>query len=112
MSFHLRHYPRSTRNFYYCIQDGLTVWYSYKTAVAVEVNGERYVCENVWSVTTGKHLTWIDGGDKEAKKVRVPYPAFRLLCDKYAIEKTNEYQTHYLTPEDVKRIELLKAGGV
>jgi len=32
------------------------------------------VSENVWGPTTGKHLNWIDGGDK---KSRLPYNQFQ-----------------------------------
>lgn len=50
-----------------------TVYYSYATPVAFAVNGETTVSENVWSRTTGKHLTQIDGGDK---KSRIPHKEF------------------------------------
>jgi len=30
-----------------------------------------HVSQNGWSVTTGRHLTWIDGGSPEAKKRRL-----------------------------------------
>ena len=68
MSFNLRHYPRSTRNFYYCVQDGLTVWYSYRTAVAVEVNGERYV-------------TFIDSDGIQSNEHEVGSPMFAQLAN-------------------------------
>ena len=101
-----KHYPRSTRNFYYCKDDavGIKVWYSYVTAVAIEIHGMQYVCQNVWSVTTGKHLSWIDGGSKEAKARRVPYPMFEKLLLDHAIDKQNHYQTYYMSPtSDVSR---------
>jgi len=45
---------------------GITLWYSYDTVVAFkELGRRRKVSENVWSTTTGKHLNWIDGGDKK-----------------------------------------------
>jgi hypothetical protein len=48
------------------------VWYSYTTPVAFQVDGRaRVVRENDWGPTTGKHLNWIDVGDKDAKKARV-----------------------------------------
>lgn len=50
----------------------VTVWYSYQTPVAFQVDGSpRVVRDNSWGPTTGKHLNWIDGGDKEAKQARV-----------------------------------------
>lgn len=46
----------------------LEVWYSYRTPVAFRVQGHnRVVHENDWSTTTGKHLNWIDGGDKRSR---------------------------------------------
>lgn len=57
----------------------LTVWYSYRTPVAFHVSGHnRVVHTNDWSNTTGKHLNWIDGGDK---KNRVESDKFQQLWD-------------------------------
>ena len=56
------------------VEHGLIdTYYSYATPVAFAVNGETTVSENVWSRTTGKHLTQIDGGDK---KSRIPHDQF------------------------------------
>uniref|UniRef100_A0A6M3LNP1 DUF8033 domain-containing protein n=1 Tax=viral metagenome TaxID=1070528 RepID=A0A6M3LNP1_9ZZZZ len=43
------------------------LFFSYDTVVAFNDNGRNIVCENVWGTTTGKHLNWIDGGDKKAR---------------------------------------------
>jgi len=44
------------------------VWFSYRTPVAFQVDGHsRVVRQNDWSTTTGKHLNWIDGGDKKSQ---------------------------------------------
>ena len=57
----------------------IRVWYSYETAVAFQVDGhERVVHENGWGTTTGKHLNWIDNGDK---KTRVSGAEFQRLWD-------------------------------
>jgi hypothetical protein len=46
--------------------EGNTFFYSYKTLVAFQPVGDRmYVSRNQWSKTTGRHLNWIDGGDKK-----------------------------------------------
>jgi len=45
----------------------LVLWFSYETIIAFstpETHG-RVVCENAWGTTTGKHLNWIDHGNKE-----------------------------------------------
>lgn len=59
--------------------DTLKVWYSYRTCIAFALNGARTVHANDWSLTTGKHLAAIDGGDKQAKAKRVD-------ADKFALE--------------------------
>lgn len=58
----------------------ITVWFSYKTPVAFyTVETGRVVRENDWSTTTGKHLNWIDNGDK---KTRVDGETFeRMLAE-------------------------------
>jgi len=60
----------------------LTVWFSYKTPVAFQVDGKpRVVRKNDWAATTGKHLNWIDGGkdNPQAKKRRVDSETFDNL---------------------------------
>ena len=47
-------------------------WFSYKTLIAFyapDKSGlwETYVRQNDWSTTTGKHLNWIDGGNKKER---------------------------------------------
>lgn len=49
-----------------------TVYYSYDTVVSFRgynSKGEYYncTCQNVWGSTTGKHLNWIDGGNKKSR---------------------------------------------
>jgi len=60
--------------------DNIAIWYSYKTPVAFKVLGKPLdVRQNDWSTTTGKHLNWIDGGNK---KDRIPGAEFvKLLAD-------------------------------
>ena len=54
----------------------IDTFYSYATPVAFRQDGKLFVSENVWSRTTGKHLTQIDGGDK---KSRIPHVEFEKL---------------------------------
>jgi hypothetical protein len=49
-----------------------TIYFSYDTPVAfrgTNSKGEYFNCviQNYWSTTTGKHLNWIDGGDKNSR---------------------------------------------
>ena len=55
-------YLRSTRNLYFQMEDGIKVFYSYSTPVGFQPrnSSEVVVCENVWSITTAKHLNWIE----------------------------------------------------
>lgn len=47
---------------------GVRVWFSYTTPVAFATEEcGRVVRENDWGPTTGKHLNWIDGGDKQSR---------------------------------------------
>jgi hypothetical protein len=58
----------------------LTVWFSYRTPVAFQVdNHNRVMLRNYWSTVTGKHLNWIDGGSRQAKKNRVVQEEFDRL---------------------------------
>lgn len=44
------------------------LYFSYKTLIAYEDNEDgQVVSENVWSTTTGKHLNYVDGGDKKSR---------------------------------------------
>ena len=61
-----KNYLRTTRNLYYIDEKpDLRVYYSYTTPVALMIDGYLKVSENCWSRTTGRHLTWIDGGNKK-----------------------------------------------
>ena len=47
---------------------GLTVWFSYQTPVAYQIRWVKTVVRrNDWGPTTGKHLNWIDDGNKKAR---------------------------------------------
>lgn len=46
----------------------VSVWYSYRTVVAIQIDdGPIVVRKNEWGPTTGKHLNAIDGGDKASR---------------------------------------------
>jgi hypothetical protein len=52
-----------------CFTDarGIDYFFSYQTLVAVRYMGTTLVRRNDWGPTTGKHLNWIDGGDKASR---------------------------------------------
>ena len=66
----------------------LDVYFSYKTPVAFRAPRTGLVVrQNDWGPTTGKHLNWIDGGDKSDKARRIPGPGFeRQLAAAYSGE--------------------------
>lgn len=56
-----------------------TVWFSYKTPIAFHKPGHGTVVrENDWSTTTGRHLNYIDNGDKAS---RIPGADFERLLE-------------------------------
>lgn len=58
------------------------IWFSYETPVAFSTGDSGLIVhKNIWGTTTGKHLNWIDDGDKEAKARRVNAAQFQELWD-------------------------------
>jgi hypothetical protein len=73
-------YPRTTRNFYTHTINGLTLYFSYQTLIAIEVADykiDNLISINKWSVTTARHLYWINPNhdirikdfDEQARKI-------------------------------------------
>lgn len=55
---------------------GRVFYFSYTTVIAfTDGFGGLVVTENVWGPTTGKHLNWIDGGDKSTRLGREAFLA-------------------------------------
>ncbi len=74
---------RTTKNLYCDVINGYMVYYSYNTAVGIRLASKLVITKNMWGTTTGRHLTWIDGGSKEAKESRINYSDFlKILEDK------------------------------
>ena len=112
-----KHYIRTTKNLYYIDKTPqLRVYYSYTTPVALEIDGYKKVSENQWSVTTAKHLTWIDGGNKQDRlkpeefnklvKQHIPEPdilktvstvsaMFGIMCNKNEEKTKNKSQKKF-----------------
>jgi uncharacterized protein YdaT len=85
-------YLRSTRNLYFKDEDGLRIFYSYTTPVAFEnlKNGysKRFISKNVWSITTAKHLNWIeDFWGAERKSFRSNYEDFKKSLNQARAEQ-------------------------
>jgi hypothetical protein len=64
-----------------------TVYYSYNTTVAIKTPIDTYVSENVWSVTTAKHLNRIEELTGSNREYRMKYKHFREFCINNNINK-------------------------
>jgi hypothetical protein len=61
-----KYYLKTTKNCYFIDEKpNLRVYYSYTTPVALQIDGVLKVSQNQWSITTAKHLNWIDDGNKK-----------------------------------------------
>ena len=67
-----------------------TIYYSYNTAVAVKTPIDTYVSENVWSITTAKHLNRIEELTGSNREYRMRYKDFRDFCI------NNNVNKHYI----------------
>ena len=67
-----------------------TVYYSYNTTVAIKTPIDTYVSENVWSVTTAKHLNRIEELTGSNREYRMRYKDFRNFCI------NNNVNKHYI----------------
>ena len=63
------------------------VFYSYNTTVAIKTPVDTYVCENVWSVTTAKHLNRIEELTGSDREYRMRYKDFVNLLENKNIDK-------------------------
>jgi len=49
--------------------NGIDIYFSYETIVAISVNGKMTIAKNIWGNTTGKHLNSIN----RDKSIRVDH---------------------------------------
>jgi len=63
------------------------VFYSYNTTVAIKTPVDTYVCENVWSVTTAKHLNRIEELTGSSREYRMRYKDFVNLLENKNIDR-------------------------
>ena len=66
------------------------IYYSYNTTVAEKTPIETYVSENVWSMTTAKHLNRIEELTGSDREYRMRYRDFRNFCI------NNNVNKHYI----------------
>ena len=75
------------KSLYQSVQGDKIIFYSYNTAVAVKTPVDTYVSENVWSITTAKHLNRIEELTGSNKEYRMRYKDFRQFCINNNIDK-------------------------
>ncbi len=79
-----------SKNLWFANQGDNTIYYSYNTTVAVKTPIDTYVSENVWSITTAKHLNRIEELTGSNKEYRMKYKHFREFCI------NNNVNKHYI----------------
>ena len=79
-----------SKNLWFEHQGDKTIYYSYNTTVAVKTPIDTYVCENVWSVTTARHLNRIEELTGSDREYRMKYRDFRNFC------KNNNVNKYYI----------------
>ena len=81
-------YPRSTRNFYQHTINGLTLYFSYQTLIAID----NLISVNKWSVTTARHLYWINP-DHDIRVKDFDEQARKILKDNELLDTSNPFKT-------------------
>ena len=81
-------YQRSTRNFYQHQVKGLTLYFSYQTLIAID----DLISVNNWSVTTARHLYWINP-DKDIRVNDFDEQARKILKDNDLLDTSDPFKT-------------------
>ena len=76
-----------SKSLYYKNIGNNTVYYSYNTTVAIKTPIDTYVSENVWSVTTAKHLNRIEELTGSNREYRMRYKDFIDFLEKNNIDR-------------------------
>ena len=76
-----------SKSLYWATYGNNVVYISYDTIVAIKTPIDTYVCENVWSVTTAKHLNRIEELTGSDREYRMRYKDFLDLLEKNNIDR-------------------------
>ena len=71
-----------SKSLYWATYGNNIVYISYDTIVAIKTPVDTYVCENVWSITTAKHLNRIEELTGSDREYRMRYKDFVDLLEK------------------------------
>ena len=81
-------YPRITRNFYQHTINGLTLYFSYQTLIAID----NLISVNNWTVTTARHLYWINP-NKDIRVNDFDEQARKILKDNDLLDTSDPFKT-------------------
>ena len=81
-------YSRSTRNFYQHTINGLTLYFSYQTLIAID----NLISVNKWSKSTARHLSWINP-NKDIRVNDFDEQARKILQDNDLLDTSNPFKT-------------------
>ena len=81
-------YQRSTRNFSQHTINGLTLYFSYQTLIAID----NLISVNKWSPTTASHLCWINP-DKDIRVNDFDEQAIKILQDNDLLDTSDPFKT-------------------
>ena len=81
-------YPRSTRNFYQHTINGLTLYFSYQTLIAID----NLISVNNWSKSTARHLYWINP-DHDIRVNDFDEQARKILQDNDLLDTSDPFKT-------------------
>ena len=81
-------YPRSTRNFYQHTINGLTLYFSYQTLIAID----NLISVNNWTKSTARHLYWINP-NKDIRVNDFDERARKILKDNDLLDTSDPFKT-------------------
>ena len=81
-------YPRSTRKFYQHTINGLTLYFSYQTLIAID----NLISVNNWSKSTARHLYWINP-NKDIRVNDFDEQARKILKDNDLLDTSDPFKT-------------------
>ena len=82
------YYPRTTRNFYTHTINGLILYFSYQTLIAID----NLISVNNWTPTTGRHLYWINP-DHDIRVNDFDEQARKILKDSDLLDTSDPFKT-------------------
>jgi len=57
--------------------NGITVYFSYETIIAIKIDDELFISKNIWGSVTGRHLNAIN----DDKSIRIDYEEIERISE-------------------------------